>query len=93
MYIIKYTYLYILRRYRYYMFNVNETYWFVIKGQKVDKLTIKGRVIEEDGFMVKVVTDREQEFIIIKSSIIEVNKDKGYVRGNEAGKEDEYRPR
>jgi RNase P/RNase MRP subunit p29 len=57
------------------MFDINETYWFVIHGEK-KYLTIKGKVIEEDTHMVKVVTDMDNEFIVVKASIINVNKEK-----------------
>jgi len=63
--------------YRYTMFTLNETYWFIIRG-KLNNVTIKGKVVEEDSFMVKIITDRDNEFIIIKANIIDVNKDRGY---------------
>lgn len=64
------------------MFEIGKTYWFSFNGIRTDKIiSIKGRVLEENQFIVKVVRDDGVEEFIVIQKIINVNqvKDVSYV--------------
>lgn len=57
------------------MFEVGKTYWFTLKGHKVDCVNVKGKVMDENDYMVKV--DRNGVVDIIpQSRILNVNEAK-----------------
>ncbi len=59
------------------MFDQNKTYWIVFAGDKIEKMTIKGKILEENNHLIKVERERDQsiEFIPI-SKIIRINEEK-----------------
>ena len=61
------------------MFDKDKVYWFVLKsrpGFKDDFFKLKGRVIEENAFMVKIEQDSGRTEIIPLSRILDVNEAK-----------------
>lgn len=57
------------------MFDVGKTYWFKVRGSVKD-VSIKGLVIEENQFMVKVKRDDGTEEIIMFSRLLGSNEAK-----------------
>lgn len=58
------------------MFDKDKIYWVVFKGDNVAKLSRKGKVVEENNFMIKLVTEHGIEYFIPLGSIISANEDK-----------------
>lgn len=56
------------------MFEIGSSYWFTLKSDRKDVVNIKGKVIEENSFMIKIVRDSGDEDIIPLVRIINVNK-------------------
>lgn len=55
------------------MFEVGQQYWFRIKGD-LKEINLKGLVLEENTFFVKIKQDSGNESILSFSQIISVNK-------------------
>jgi hypothetical protein len=58
------------------MFEVGNTYWFIVKGDIKEQYSIKGKVLEENQFMVKVQREDSTNQIITFNQIISTNKAK-----------------
>jgi len=57
------------------MFEIGKIYWFKIKGSGERKeVNLKGEVLEENDFMVKIKQDSGNEVILMYNQIIQVNK-------------------
>lgn len=60
------------------MFEIGETYWFKIKGSGERKeVNLKGKVLEENQFMVKIMQDSGKEVILLFNQLLQINKDVG----------------
>jgi len=57
------------------MFELGKKYWIRIKGELKD-INLKGEVIEENKFMVKIKQDSEKESIIMFNQILKINEAK-----------------
>ena len=55
------------------MFEEGKSYWFKIKGNVREFVSIKGKVLEENQFFVKIQKDDGQEEILIFAKILDVN--------------------
>lgn len=58
------------------MFDIGDTYWFVLKGDIKERYTVKGKIIEENQFMVKILRDNGEEKLISFSNILDSNKER-----------------
>jgi hypothetical protein len=58
------------------MFDKNKTYWIVFKGDSVDKMRRKGKVIEEAVNIIKVEGDNGFITFIPTATILSINEAK-----------------
>jgi hypothetical protein len=56
------------------MFDVNKSFWFKLKGIKKNEVNVKGRVLEENNFFVKIQLDDGKESIIPFVRVLDVNE-------------------
>ncbi len=59
------------------MFDVGKIYWFTLSTFKGGKVTIKGEVLEETPYVVKVRMSSGEETLIACARILDVNADRG----------------
>ena len=66
------------------MFEIGEVYWFKIKGSGERKeVNLKGKVLEENSFMIKIIQDSGKESIIMFNQIIQINKTRDFYEEDE----------
>lgn len=57
------------------MFEIGKIYWIVVKSDKYDKITFKGKLLDENQFMLKIEKEnnKEIEFIPLQT-ILSINE-------------------
>ena len=66
------------------MFEIGKVYWFEIKSEKFGKVTTKGKVLDENQYIVKIEKDLNKEIELIpQQSILRINIDKTSDKGLE----------
>lgn len=58
------------------MFELGKIYWVEVKGHTKDRVKFRGKILEENEFMIKLERDDGKIEIILFNKILDINLDK-----------------